>query len=69
MEYKRKDVFTKPATPADILKLALEKEKSSYDFYSQQIKLTKNPSMKKLFIKLKAAEQLHIRYIRKMLER
>jgi len=69
MEYRRKDVFTKPTTPADVLKLALEKEKSSYDFYSQQLKVTKNPAMKKLFLKLKAAEQLHMRYIRKMLEK
>ncbi|MDP2923433.1 MAG: ferritin family protein [Candidatus Omnitrophota bacterium] len=63
MKYVRKDKFTKPVTPAEVLELALEKEKSSYEFYVEMIKKTENPFMKKLLEELKNAEWGHIQII------
>jgi rubrerythrin len=69
MEYIRKDKFTKPVTPADVLQLALKKEKSSYEFYMEIIKRTKNPALKGLLNELKNAEWGHIQKIQHTLER
>jgi rubrerythrin len=63
MKYERKDKYTRPHTPADILELALQKEKSSYEFYVQMIKETSSPILKKLLTQLKDAELGHIQKI------
>lgn len=68
MKYIRKDKFTKPETPADLLKLALEKEKSSYEFYIELIKKTKSPLLVNLLSELKNAEWGHIQRIKQKLE-
>lgn len=68
MKYVRKDKYTKPATPADVLNLALLKEKSSYDFYVDLIKKTESLAMKKLLEELKNAEWGHIQIIKHRLE-
>ncbi|MFA4842466.1 MAG: hypothetical protein WC658_01355 [Candidatus Omnitrophota bacterium] len=67
MKYIRKDKFTRPQTPVDVLKLALEKEKSSYDFYTQMLREFKNPALKPTLTKLQKAELGHIQIISKML--
>ncbi len=64
MKYERKDKYTKPLTPADILDLALQKEESSYRFYEEMIKVTKSPVLKKLLSELKNAELGHIEKIK-----
>ena len=69
MKYIRKDKFTRPATATDILKLALEKEKSSYAFYEDLIRRTKNPVLLGLLTELKNAEWGHIQRIQQKLER
>jgi len=69
MRYERKDRYTMPDTPTDVLKLALEKEKSSFDFYKELIKKTRNPILKSLLSKLKAAELGHILKIKHALEK
>lgn len=67
MRYIRKDKFTKPYTPTDVLKLALEKEKSSYEFYAEMIKKTKSYPLLKLLTELKEAEGGHIQIIKRKL--
>ena len=69
MEYIRKDKFTKPYSPADVLNLALAKEQSSYDFYQQVLKDAKSDVLKKLLTELRDAELGHIQRIKNMLER
>ncbi|HLD82324.1 MAG TPA: ferritin family protein [Candidatus Omnitrophota bacterium] len=69
MRYIRKDAFTKPRTAADILELALAKEKSSYKFYADLIEKTENPSLQRLLSELKSAEWGHIQRISRKLER
>ena len=69
MKYIRKDKFTKPVTPAGILYLALEKEKSSYEFYKTQAKKMSNPAMTRLFQRLESVELGHINMIKRMLEK
>lgn len=64
MKYERKDKYTKPLTPADILDLALQKEESSCKFYEDMLKNTKSPIMKKLLTELKNAELGHIEKIK-----
>lgn len=68
MKYIRKDKFTKPYTPTDVLKLALEKEKSSYKFYEDIISKTKSPPLIRLLTGLKDAEGGHIQIIKRKLE-
>ena len=69
MKYIRKDKFTWPNTPTDILKLALEKEKSSFEFYEELIKKSKNSILTKLLTELKKAELGHIKKIQQKLAR
>ncbi|RJP29484.1 MAG: hypothetical protein C4533_00380 [Candidatus Omnitrophota bacterium] len=69
MKYLRKDKFSKPFTASDILNLALEKEKSSYEFYSKIIEQTKNASLLKLLKQLKDAELGHIRAIKALISK
>ena len=69
MKYAREDKFTKPYTPTDVLKLTMEKEKSSYAFYSEMIKNTDNPLLIKLLEDLKKSEWGHIQIIKRRLER
>ncbi|MDD4183318.1 MAG: ferritin family protein [Candidatus Omnitrophica bacterium] len=64
MKYERKDKYTKPQTPADILDLALQKEESSYKFYEDMLKITTSPILKKLLSELKDAELGHIEKIK-----
>lgn len=68
MKYIREDKFTRPVTPLDVLKLALEKEKSSYEFYEKVIRMTKIPGLKKLLNELKNAESGHIKKIQHKME-
>jgi len=69
MKYERKDKYTKPQTPADILDLALQKEESSYKFYEDMLKITTSPILKKLLIELKDAELGHIEKIKHKMTR
>lgn len=69
MKYERKDKYTKPRTPADILNLALQKEESSYKFYVEMLKITESPILKKLLAELKNAELGHIEKIRHKMSR
>lgn len=69
MKYFRKDKFTKPYTPIDILELALEKEKSSYRFYSDLIEKAEYPALSRLLTELKNAEAGHIEIIKRKLGR
>jgi rubrerythrin len=64
MKYERKDKYTKPLTPADILELALKKEESSYEFYDDMLKTTKSAILKELLTELKNAELGHIQKIK-----
>ncbi|MDD4955167.1 MAG: ferritin family protein [Candidatus Omnitrophica bacterium] len=64
MKYERKDKYTKPVTPADILELALKKEESSCRFYEDMLKATSSPIMKKLLTELRNAELGHIEKIK-----
>jgi rubrerythrin len=68
MKYFRKDKFTRPATPLEALKLALAKEKSSYEFYEKVAQMTQNPALKKLLNELKDAEAGHIKKIQNKLK-
>ena len=68
MKYIRRDKFTMPHTPADVLKLALEKEKSSYGFYNKLLEEAKFPALKTLLEELKNAEWGHIQRIERKLE-
>lgn len=68
MKYIRRDKYTKPHTPVDVLKLALEKEKSSYAFYVDLIKKTKYAALLRLLNELKDAEWGHIQIIKRKLE-
>ncbi len=67
MKYTRRDTYTKPQTAADILKLALAKEESSYQFYKELIAENKNSALLSLLIDLKDAELSHIRTIKNKL--
>ena len=67
MRYERKDKFSKPITPAEVLKLALEKEKSSYEFYKRLIEMEKNACLMPVLEKLRNSEQEHIKIIQNML--
>jgi rubrerythrin len=69
MKYIRKDKYTKPETVVDVLKLALVKEKASYDFYDQMLKRFKSPSLQKLLTDLKKEELTHIKKIEKQLKK
>lgn len=69
MEYIRKDKFSKPYTPNDVLRLALEKEKSSYAFYQEMIKHTENPVLTRLLARLRDVELGHIQRIKHALEK
>ncbi len=69
MKYERKDKYTKPLTPADILELALQKEESSYKFYDDMLKITKSPILTKLLSELKNAELGHIEKIKHKMAR
>ena len=69
MKYERKDTFTKPETARDVLKIALEKEKSSYEFYSDILKKSPDAILAKLLEELKSAEAIHIQKVKAMLER
>jgi len=69
MEYIRKDKFTKPYSPADVLKLALEKEKSSYGFYQEMLKTAKYPGLTRVLTELRDSEEAHIKIIKKKLEK
>lgn len=69
MKYLRKDKFSVPHTAVEILKLALEKEKSSFEFYSYVISKTKDPALIRLLKNLRAAEEGHISRIRHALEK
>lgn len=64
MKYERKDKYTKPVTPADILELALKKEESSCKFYEDMLKITSSPVMKKMLTELRNAELGHIEKIK-----
>ena len=69
MKYERKDKYTKPQTPADILGLALQKEESSYKFYDDMLKVTESAILKKLLTELKNAELGHIQKIKNRIAR
>jgi len=69
MKYERKDKYTKPLTPADILDLALQKEESSYKFYEDMLKAASSPILKKLLTELKNAELGHIEKIKHKMSR
>jgi len=69
MKYERKDEFTKPNTPIDILNLALEKEKSSRDFYSNLLIDLKNSALKNVLKKLMDSENEHIQIIKRMIDK
>lgn len=69
MKYERKDKYTKPQTPADILDLALQKEESSYKFYDDMLKVTESAILKKLLTELKNAELGHIQKIKNWIAR
>lgn len=69
MKYVRKEKYTKPYTPAEVLMLALEKEKSSYAFYVQMIKNSKNPALLRVLNELKDSEDAHIRVIESKLQK
>ncbi|MCK9572816.1 MAG: hypothetical protein M0R20_00245 [Candidatus Omnitrophica bacterium] len=64
MKYERKDKYTKPLTPADVLSLALKKEESSCEFYDDMLKVTESVILKKLLTELKNAELGHIQKIK-----
>ncbi len=68
MAYTRKDKFSKPHTAADALGIALEKEKSSFQFYKEQGKRFRNPGIKRVFNRLEKEEAKHITLIKKMLD-
>ncbi len=69
MKYVRKDKYTKPYTPVDILKLALKKESSSLEFYQTMLRNTKNTALVPVLQKLKKAEEGHVKIIQRMLDR
>lgn len=69
MKYERKDSYSKPYTAADVLKLALAKEESSYKFYEEVMKKTASPELKRLLTELKNAEWGHIQKIKHKLEK
>jgi len=68
MKYIRKDKFIRPSTPLEALRLALAKEKSSYEFYEKVGKMSQNPALKKLLNELKDAEWGHIKKIQHKLK-
>ena len=69
MKYTRKDEFTKPNTPVDVLSLALEKEKSSRDFYADLLVNLENPALKNVLKKLMDSENEHIQIIKRMIDK
>ncbi|MCK9614047.1 MAG: hypothetical protein M0R48_00930 [Candidatus Omnitrophica bacterium] len=69
MKYERKDKYTKPGTPAEILELALQKEESSYRFYDEMLKITESPALKQLLEELRDAELGHIEKIKNKMAR
>lgn len=69
MKYVRKDKFAKPNTPVDILRLALEKERSSYGFYNKLIEDAENIALLSILKKLRDSEKVHIQIIERMLNR
>ena len=69
MKYARKDAFTKPNTAIDILNLALEKEKSSRDFYADLLVNLDNPALKTVLKKLLDSENEHIQIIERMIDK
>ncbi|MBP7216486.1 MAG: hypothetical protein KBA46_04290 [Candidatus Omnitrophica bacterium] len=69
MEYARKDTYKKPHTPAEVLKLALAKEKSSFKFYDSLLKDTSNPALVRMIKELRSAEWGHIQKIMHKMQR
>jgi rubrerythrin len=69
MKLSRKEKFTTPRTPAEVLKLALAREKASFSFYQKLAKREIDPGVKKVFLKMKEQELCHIRYLKNLLTR
>jgi len=69
MQYAKKERFSKPHSPADILRLALEKEKSSYAFYTKIIEEATNPALITVLRRLRRYEKDHIKVIEGLLKK
>ncbi len=69
MKYMRRDKVSKPYTPVDVLKMALAKEESSVEFYTDMAGKIENPALKGLLKKLRIIEESHVQLIRKELEK
>ncbi len=54
-------MITKDTTPAEALKIAMEKEKMSHQFYVQAARVVENPATKAMFEALAEEELKHIR--------
>ena len=67
MKYSRKDKYAKPQTAADVLGIALLKEKASFELYNQLLKDLKNTALATTLQRLCNFENEHIKTIQKML--
>lgn len=63
------DQHTGLKTPAEILRIALQKETQAHDFYAEQGARCKVLFVRELFDKLETEERKHIRMIQEMIQR
>ena len=61
-------MITKDTTPAEALKIAMEKEKMAYQFYSQAAKVVANPATKAMFEDLAKEELRHLKRLEELYE-
>lgn len=54
-------MITKDTTPAEALKMAMEKERMSHRFYTQAAKVVTNPATKAMFKALAEEELRHLK--------
>lgn len=66
--YKREDRYDVPQTPVEVLKLALEKERASFEFYEQILQQTEDPNVRKLLESLRDSERGHVQQIKSLLD-
>ncbi len=53
-------MITKDTTPAEAVKIAIEKEKNAHHFYTQASKIMSNPATKAMFEELAEEEIMHL---------
>ncbi|MEJ2366901.1 MAG: ferritin family protein [Acidobacteriota bacterium] len=55
--------------PIDILRMALEREKEAYEFYSEAARISSHAPSKNTFLEMAAEEKRHIHQIEEELDR